>query len=195
VWLALGVSQDAWTSPIVQTTGVVPDWLVEDGGHAVALAGYRATPVGRQFLVHNSWGQTWGQGGYGWISEAMIRGHSQYAYTIAVVDRAAPPPPPTPVPTPQPNGPSVCPAGYTQAAGLPLCQRVCRTAADCGAGGSCVSLLPGGGASVCVGTNPSTDDDCGEGQLVDIVSGRCAPACANGLRPAAGWCPFGASTH
>jgi hypothetical protein len=191
VWLALGVSQDAWTNPVVQATGIVPDWLIEDGGHAVALAGYRATPVGRQFLVHNSWGQTWGQGGYAWISEAMIRGHSQFAYTITVLDRAAPPPPPTPVPAPQPNGPSVCPAGYTQVAGLPLCQHACTTSADCGAGGSCVSLLPGGGAKVCVGTNPSTDDDCGEGQLVDIVSGRCGPACANGLRPVAGVCPFG----
>ena len=195
VWLALGVSQDAWTSPVVQATGVVPDWLVEDGGHAVALAGYRAGPVGRQFLVHNSWGQTWGQGGYAWISEAMIRGHSQGAYTITVVDRAAPTPPPTPVPTPQPSGPSACPAGYTQVAGLPLCQHACSTAADCGAGGSCVSLLPGGGANVCVGTNPSTDDDCGEGQLVDIVTGRCGAGCANGLRPVAGVCPFGAAKH
>lgn len=195
VWLALGVSQDAWTGPAVQATGVVPDWLVEDGGHAVALAGYRATPTGRQFLVHNSWGQSWGQGGYAWISDAMIRNHSQYAYTIAVLDRAAPAPPPTPVPTPQPNGPSVCPAGYTQVAGLPLCQHACTTNADCGAGGTCVSLVPGGGANVCVGTNPSTDDDCGEGQLVDIVTGKCAPSCANGLRPAAGWCPFGPAAH
>jgi hypothetical protein len=194
VWLALGVSQDAWTSPAVQATGIVPDWLIEDGGHAVALAGYRAaTPAGRQFLVHNSWGPTWGQGGYAWISEAMIRGHSQYAYTIAVVDSDAPPPPRTPVPTPQPQGPSTCPAGYRQVAGLPLCQRACTTAADCGAGGMCVSLRPGRGANVCVATNPATDDDCGEGQLVDIVTGRCAPECAQGLRPVAAWCPFGAA--
>lgn len=193
VWFAMGVSQDAWTSAQVQATGVVPDWVTEDGGHAVALAGYRATPLGRQFLVHNSWGPTWGEAGYGWISEAMIRSHAQYAYTVKIVDRSAPSPPPTPVPVPQPSGPSACPAGYTQVAGLPLCQRPCTTAADCGAEGTCVSVVPGSGASVCVGTNPVTDDDCGEGELVDVVTGRCAPACARGLRPAAGWCPFGAA--
>ncbi len=193
VWFALGVSEDAWTSPQVQATGVVPDWVTEDGGHAVALAGYTTTPLGRQFLVHNSWGPSWGQGGYGSISEAMVRSHAQYAYTIKVVDRSAPPPPPTPLPVPQPSGPPACPAGYTQMAGMPLCQRPCSTAGDCGAGGTCVSLVPGGGASVCVATNPATDDDCGEGELVDVVTGQCAPGCANGLRPAAGWCPFGAA--
>ncbi len=195
VWFALGVSQDAWTSPQVQATGVVPDWVTEDGGHAIALAGYTATPLGRQFLVHNSWGPTWGQGGYAWISEAMVRAHAQYAYTITVFDRSAPPPPPTPVPVPQPSGPPACPTGYTQVAGMPLCQRPCRTASDCGAGGTCVSLVPGGAASVCVGSNPATDDDCGEGELVDVVTGKCAAACANGLRPAAGWCPFGAAAR
>lgn len=192
VWFALGVSEDAWTSPIVQATAVVPDWTQEDGGHAVALAGYRTTPLGMQFLVHNSWGPTWGDGGYAWISEAMVRAHSQFAYTIAVVDRLAPPPPPTPVPTPQPSGPSSCPAGYVQPAGMPLCQRPCTTAADCGAGATCLPVVPGA-PNVCVGTNPLTDDDCGAGQLVDVVTGRCAAACANGLRPAAGFCPFGAA--
>jgi len=191
IWFAMGVSQDAWTSPQVQASGIVPDWLMEDGGHAVALAGYRTTPVGRQFLVHNSWGPTWGDGGYGWVSEAMIRAHAQYAYTIKVVDRSAPAPPPTPVPAPQPSGAPGCPAGYTMAPGLPLCQRTCTTAADCGGGGTCVRLDPGGGAAVCVANNPLTDDDCGTGELVDIVSGQCAPACAGGLRPAAGWCAFG----
>lgn len=193
IWFAMGVSQDAWTSPLVQSTGVVPDWLPEDGGHAVALAGYRTTPAGRQFLVHNSWGPTWGDGGYGWVSEAMIRAHAQSAYTVAIVDRAAPAPPPTPVPTPpQPGGQPACPGGFTQATGLPLCQKPCTTAADCGAGATCVSVLPGAAPSVCVGTNPLTDDDCGEGKLVDVVTGQCAPACANNLRPAAGFCPFGA---
>jgi hypothetical protein len=192
IWLAMGVSEDAWTSPQVQSAAVVPDWLLEDGGHAVALAGYRTTAAGRQFLVHNSWGASWGQGGYAWISEAMIRAHGQYAYTIKVVDRAAPAPPPTPVPTPQPSGPAACPAGFAQLPSMPLCQRVCSSSADCGAAGACVrtsTVAP----AVCVATNPLTDDDCGEGELVDIVTGQCAPACANNLRPAAGWCPFGAA--
>jgi len=195
IWFAMGVSQDAWSSPVVQATGIVPDWQTEDGGHAMALAGYRVTPVGRQFLVHNSWGPSWGEGGYAWISEAMVRAHAQSAYTIAVADRLAPSPPPTPLPTPQPNGPAACPAGYVQAPGMPLCTRPCRAASDCGAGGACVSVVPGSAASVCVGTNPLTDDDCGGGKLVDVVTGQCAAACANGLRPAAGFCPFGGAAR
>ena len=190
IWFAFGASQDALTSPQVQSTSVIPDWLLEDGGHAVALAGYRTTAAGRQFLVHNSWGTSWGEGGYAWLSEAMVRAHAQYAYTIKVVDRAAPPPPPTPVPAPQPGAAAACPAGFGQLPGSALCQRLCATNADCGGGGACVRANAAAPA-VCVATNPLTDDDCGEGELVDIVSGQCAPACAYGLRPAAGWCPLG----
>jgi hypothetical protein len=191
IWFAMGVSQDAWTSPQVQQAGVVPDWLLEDGGHAVALAGYRATPSGRQFLVHNSWGASWGQGGYAWVSETMLRTHGQYAYTVTVADRAAPAPPPTPVPVPGPGGGAACPAGFAQAPGIAVCQKVCATSADCGAGGTCVRPSGGPGPATCVATNPLTDDDCSAGQLVDIVTGQCARGCAYGMRPAAGWCALG----
>lgn len=191
IWFAMGVSQDAWTSPQVQQVGVVPDWLLEDGGHAVALAGYRATSSGRQFLVHNSWGASWGQGGYAWVSEAMLRTHGQYAYTVTVADRAAPTPPPTPVPVPAPGGGAACPTGFAQAPGIAVCQRLCATSADCGAGGTCFRPSGGQGPATCVATNPLTDDDCSAGQLVDIVTGQCARACVYGMRPAAGWCALG----
>ncbi|MGH7439203.1 MAG: C1 family peptidase [Polyangiaceae bacterium] len=192
VWLAMGVSQDAWTAPQVQMSAVIPDWSIEDGGHAVAVAGYRMTSAGRQFLVHNSWGTSWGQGGYAWVSEAMVRQHGQYAYTIVVVDRLAPAPPPTPVPTSPPGGAtSACQAGFTQVPGSPVCQKLCASSADCGGGGTCVRPASVSSPPVCVAVNPLTDDDCGEGQLVDIVTGQCAAACANNWRPAAGWCPFG----
>jgi hypothetical protein len=186
----MGISQDAWTGPQVQSSGVVPDWSSEDGGHAVVLAGYRVTPSGRQFLVHNSWGPSWGDHGYGWISEAMIKSHAQYAYTVKVVDKAANVPPPTPVPAQQPNGSESCPAGFTIVPGVPLCQKACSTSADCGAGAQCARLTQQAGPTVCVTTNPLTDDDCGEGELVDLVTGQCAAACANGGRPAAGLCPL-----
>jgi hypothetical protein len=39
------------------------------------------------------------------------------------------------------------------------------------------------------GSNALTDDDCGEGQLVDSVTGRCAPMCSDDRRPANGQCP------
>jgi hypothetical protein len=190
IWFAMGISQDAWTSPQVQSTGVVPDWSSEDGGHASVLAGYRTTATGRQFLVHNSWGPNWGDHGYAWVSEAMVKSHGQYAYTVKVVDRAAPVPPPTPVPAKQANGGESCPAGFTMVAGVPLCQKACSTNADCGGGARCSRLTQSAGPTVCVATNPLTDDDCGEGELVDLVTGQCAPACQGGGRPAAGLCPL-----
>ncbi len=184
IWLGIGVGVDAWTGSAVQQSGVIPDYSEEDGGHAVALAGYRTTPTGRQFLVHNSWGEGWAQGGYAWISENMIKQHSELAYTIQVSDTAAPAPPPTPLPSA--NG--GCVSGYTVTPGIPVCQRVCTTDAACGPGGVCVNVSETSSQMVCVAENPLTDDDCGSDDLVDAVTGLCAPACGNGSRPAAGQC-------
>ncbi len=44
----------------------------EDVGHAMLLAGYATLPHGTYFLIHNSWGTGWGDGGYAWIHEATI---------------------------------------------------------------------------------------------------------------------------
>jgi hypothetical protein len=41
--------------------------------------------------------------------------------------------------------------------------------------------------------NALTDDDCGEGELVDSVTGRCAPMCPDDSRPANGQCNGGAA--
>ena len=44
----------------------------DDVGHAMLLAGYATFPHGTYFLLHNSWGPGWGDGGYAWIHEATI---------------------------------------------------------------------------------------------------------------------------
>jgi hypothetical protein len=44
----------------------------QDVGHAMVLAGYATLPHGTYFLLHNSWGTGWGDGGYAWIHEATI---------------------------------------------------------------------------------------------------------------------------
>lgn len=54
-------------------------WLAEPegqvlGGHAVLCVGYDTThePGKTWFLVRNSWGEGWGEGGYFWMSEDYI---------------------------------------------------------------------------------------------------------------------------
>ena len=184
VWIAMGVGMSAWGGAAVQRTFVIPDYEEEDGGHAIVLAGYRQAPGGRQFLIHNSWSESWGDKGYAWISQAMIAQHVQSAYTIKVVDSTAPPPPPTPLPTPS----GACAAGYVNTPALGVCEKSCKVDGDCGPGGACVNLNGNAAALLCIPTNPLTDDDCGETELVDSVTGLCAQSCPDGSRAADAKC-------
>jgi hypothetical protein len=45
------------------------------GGHQILLAGYAMTPNGNYYLVHNSWGTKWGDGGYAWLHEDLLKAH------------------------------------------------------------------------------------------------------------------------
>jgi len=85
VWVGFDVDVSSWKS-MAQANGVIRDWGTANAGHAVALAGYRQAPGGggRQFLVHNSWGGRWGDHGFAWVNEAMVRQHLQVAYRVNV---------------------------------------------------------------------------------------------------------------
>ena len=100
--------------------------LAELRGHdpqvcAVVMSGYRSTPSGKQFLIHNSWGESWGDKGYAWVSEAMVKKFMHHAYKVKL-----------------------------------------------------------GGAQK---PKELTDDDCGPDDLVDGVTGQCAPICPDDSRP------------
>lgn len=43
------------------------------GGHAVMLCGYRINGDVVHFRVRNSWGESWGDGGYAWLPASWIR--------------------------------------------------------------------------------------------------------------------------
>jgi hypothetical protein len=90
VWAGFDVDVSSWKSTS-QVNNVIRDWPSPNAGHAVALAGYRQTPggTGRQFLVHNSWGGRWGDHGFAWVNEAMLRQHLQVAYKVTVTDAQA----------------------------------------------------------------------------------------------------------
>jgi hypothetical protein len=41
-------------------------------GHSMLVAGYAHFPHGTYFLLHNSWGASWGDGGYAWMHESTL---------------------------------------------------------------------------------------------------------------------------
>jgi hypothetical protein len=53
-----------------------------DSGHAVLVAGYARLEKSTYFLLHNSWGQTWGDGGYAWIHEQTLLSHLREALVV-----------------------------------------------------------------------------------------------------------------
>jgi hypothetical protein len=89
-----------------------PDEFV--GYHAVSLVGYDERR--QAFKLINSWGQRWGDGGFGWINYDTLRAEAPAGYLmrVAVAPSPAPSRPPAPVarttppPTPRPT-PAVVP--------------------------------------------------------------------------------------
>jgi len=167
VWFAMQVG-NSWFSPNGDT---IADWGADDvaGGHAVLFAGYRHVNGKRQFLVHNSWGTSWGDHGFAYISEAMIGQYLQGAWKVVVAQgKPGPGPQPNP-PNPhilpiRPNPPpSPNPPGPNPPDPAPTCEL--------------------------------TDDDCSETQLVDSVTCQCAQMCPDDSRPANGQCPSTGAHH
>lgn len=83
LWIAMKIDGYAWSNSKMKN-GVIPDWSDPSGGHAITMSGYRETPSGRQFLIHNSWGTSWGDQGYAWVSENMVQKYMHYAYKVKI---------------------------------------------------------------------------------------------------------------
>ncbi len=119
IWAGFDVDSSVWVSRKMQNF-VIPDWSVTDGGHALVLAGYRRVNGGLQFLVHNSWGPKWGDGGYAWISQAMVSRWMHLGYKIRTdVDAGSPT---SPVP---PKTDEDCPGDQVMDAASGKCVGIC----------------------------------------------------------------------
>jgi C1A family cysteine protease len=75
--------------PFQTTTGQIPMPTSQDhviGGHAVLAVGY--DDAARTFTMRNSWGPTWGKGGYGFIPYAYLLdgGLSDDFWTIRTIE-------------------------------------------------------------------------------------------------------------
>jgi C1A family cysteine protease len=204
VYVSFQYNQNAWGS-IGNSSAEIPDYAQEEGGHAVAIVGYRYVGQVRQFLIHNSWSSDWRDHGYAWISDAMVRAHAKDAFTLEV-NASGTSPVPTPVPTPvatstlptwpipitlpgwgTPVTPSStdCPAGQTRDMVFATCTPTCAGGSPSVAG-FCPSAAstPGNQGTQ---TNPPTSG-CPAGQVIDWITRTCVPQCKNGLPPIGGQC-------
>jgi len=215
VWIAFSIDPAAWQSSNMRD-GVVPDYNnVGQAGHAVTLVGYRTVGSGKQFLIHNSWGTRWGQGGYGWISSNMIQRWTRSAYKVVVDGQGG-------------GGggggggntADGCPTGQSMDRVLRQCANTCPSGSAPSAG-VCLPAIPGfpggGGQQPANPSNPNQGGQqnpfpfpipgfplpggggggggtqppagaCAAGQVPDGMTGQCANACPGGAAPIGGMC-------
>lgn len=95
IWAGFDIDSSVWTNRRMNAF-VIPDWTTPDGGHSTAVVGYRKVNGSLQFLIHNSWGPRWGDGGFAWISQAMVQKWMHLAYKVRT--DADPGSPASPVP-------------------------------------------------------------------------------------------------
>lgn len=70
-----------WSSSDLRASVAPPPYGVT-GPHATVLRGYRYGPIGREFLLQNSWGTTWGEGGFLWVPERYVAQIAQRIYRM-----------------------------------------------------------------------------------------------------------------
>jgi hypothetical protein len=164
VFLGIDIDSDAWDYKHVKG-GRIPDWSQGGGGHAVALVAYRTVGDGTyEFLVHNSWGSTWGDKGYAWLTQRSLVTFSDEALVLDAESSVAPVPVPTPTPVP-----TVVPTTIPTTVPTPM---------------PSPTTVP----TPTPTPKPKPKNGCAEGQVRDLVFGNCVTPCADGSPPVATIC-------
>ena len=170
VWMAMYSTSDAFDSEklLPEHDGlraVLADFDPTEctSSHAMVLAGYRVRQTGTYFLLHNSWGEDWGDRGYAWVHETTLQRNILAAYTV----EAEPWTPSWSKVPPRQETPSQCDAGLLPDSITGQCtppcpdgsarhNAACADPSDCPAGyvnlyGECVVAAPN-----VRGTDPDT---------------------------------------
>lgn len=152
VYIGMRVGGAAWSGKAVtKENPVIADYdpAKAPGAHELLVAGYRTQPNGTYFLLHNSWGSGWGDGGYAWLHETELRALK----VVMIIDAVSADSGETPVASPSQSCPNGVPDAKTLkcaarcADGGPRIGGECPTSQGCGAGevqvaGACVRAAP-----------------------------------------------------
>jgi hypothetical protein len=79
---ALEIDSQAWGWRGMQNGRLAPYAVADRGGHEIVIVGYRTVGFSREYLIHNSWGTKWGEGGYAWIGGAELERHALSAMVV-----------------------------------------------------------------------------------------------------------------
>jgi hypothetical protein len=178
IWMSISVNDEAWKSRNLENDAIQDYGSAGDEGHAFVLVGYRNAGDGRQFLVHNSWGTKWGDGGYAWINDSTLRRWGRSAYKVRVADVQGG------APLPSMNG---CNDGQVRDAVLGTCTNPCSSGSAPSAG-ICLSPVPGLSIPGLPSPQPSPRGGCAAGEVTDPMTNRCVAACPGGMPPIGGMC-------
>lgn len=146
IWFAMYVGRSFHR--VRGANAIVPDddYRFAPSGHAMVLSGYRTQANGTYFLIHNSWGTDWGDGGYAWIHERTLQRNLRSAYIIEADPSTPAPPGPKPVPPPSkpppPGGKAACGPGLQPDSVTEECVPPCadgspRASGACGSKNGC----------------------------------------------------------
>ena len=141
IWFAMWVGDDF--TEVRGTNAIVPDadYRNAPSGHAMVLAGYKQQANGTYFLIQNSWGRRWGDGGFAWIHEATLRRNLHSAFVVDAKPRG----PQNGLPAEPPIAPQpACVAGQAPDSVTEACAPLCgdgspRTRGTCPRTGRCPS--------------------------------------------------------
>ncbi|MEZ4228774.1 MAG: C1 family peptidase [Polyangiaceae bacterium] len=179
-YLDLYIDRNVWSCRGM-SGGKIPDYTSTTSPHAVTVVGYQVAASVRQFLIKNSWGKQWGEGGYGWIDERSLQRNFRDAFVFDVRDAKGVPFPhgSTANEPQQPTPPNTCKAGQARDLVFGICMPACAGGKP-SLGGLCVPQAP-----------TASSASCGAGQARDPLSGQCVQPCPSGLLPVGGVCWLG----
>lgn len=173
IWASFAFDRKAWSFSALRD-GTFSDYSPSrSDGHAVVLVGYRTVGLERQFLLQNSWGPDWADGGFAWMPEHVLRRHLTRAFRLSVSPTRA---------TPkqhksEPPAPMMCHAGQVRDLVTGACAQPC--------GGF---FPPVNGVCPGLPSIAKQGGGCAQGQTRDVATGSCVATCPSGLPPAMGVC-------